>query len=407
MQKDFLIPKEQIDIQSQYKDKVKEILSNRYKGRKPKAYIHTYGCQGNVSDSERLKGLAVKMGYELVNSPKTADLALYNTCAVREHAEDRVFGNVGALKKYKKERQDMIIALCGCMMQQRHVAEKIKNSYPFVSLVFGTHVSHKLPELLLKVLSTNKRVFDFTESDGVIAEGLPTVRGDNENAFLPIMYGCDNFCSYCIVPYVRGRERSRNVKDIILEANEIINGGAKLITLLGQNVNSYGKGTDTDFSDLIKLIDNLQGDFEFDFMTSHPKDCSKKLIDTLSQSRRYCRHLHLPVQCGSDRILKLMNRGYTRDEYLALIEYAKSKIPNISLTTDIIVGYPSETYEDFKKTLSLVKEVEFNSMFTFIYSPRKGTKAFEMDDPIPKSEKSKWFGELLLVQEEIQKKNNP
>ena len=399
MQKNFLVPKEQLDIQDEYAKKVKTILSARYPDRKPKAYIHTYGCQGNVSDSERLKGLIVKMGYELVNTPKYADFVLYNTCAVREHAEDRVFGNVGTLKKYKTERRDMIIALCGCMMQQRHVAEKIKNSYPFVSLVFGTHVSHRLPEFVNRVLCTNKRVFDFTDSDGIIAEGLPVVRGDNENAFLPIMYGCDNFCSYCIVPYVRGRERSRNPRDIILEAINIIDGGAKLITLLGQNVNSYGKGTDTDFSDLLRLIDGLSGDFEFDFMTSHPKDCSKKLIDTLSQSRHYCRRLHLPVQSGSDRILKLMNRGYTRDEYLALIDYAKSKIPDVSLTTDIIVGFPSETYEDFRKTLSLIEEVKYDSMFTFIYSPRKGTKAFYMDDPVSKEEKSKWFQELLAVQE--------
>ncbi|NLA73017.1 MAG: tRNA (N6-isopentenyl adenosine(37)-C2)-methylthiotransferase MiaB [Clostridiales bacterium] len=399
MQKNFLVPKEQLDIQDEYAKKVKTILSARYPDRKPKAYIHTYGCQGNVSDSERLKGLIVKMGYELVNTPKYADFVLYNTCAVREHAEDRVFGNVGTLKKYKTERRDMIIALCGCMMQQRHVAEKIKNSYPFVSLVFGTHVSHRLPEFVNRVLCTNKRVFDFTDSDGIIAEGLPVVRGDNENAFLPIMYGCDNFCSYCIVPYVRGRERSRNPRDIILEAINIIDGGAKLITLLGQNVNSYGKGTDTDFSDLLRLIDGLSGDFEFDFMTSHPKDCSKKLIDTLSQSSHYCRRLHLPVQSGSDRILKLMNRGYTRDEYLTLIDYAKNKIPDVSLTTDIIVGFPSETYEDFRKTLSLIEEVKYDSMFTFIYSPRKGTKAFYMDDHVSKEEKSKWFQELLAVQE--------
>lgn len=406
MQRGFFVTDAEMKAQSEYSDRVKSVLSVRCRGREPKAFTHTYGCQGNVADGERIRGMLSLMGYGFTNSPEDADLILYNTCAIREHAEDRVFGNVGALKKHKKQRPEMIIALCGCMTQQPHIAEKIKSSYPFVDLVFGTHVTHRLPEMLSKALCTGKRIIDVTESDGVIAEGIPVERDVKEGAFLPVMYGCDNFCSYCVVPYVRGRERSRRPGDILNEAREIITGGAKLITLLGQNVNSYGKnsGLGADFSDLIGMIDSLPGDFKFDFMTSHPKDCSKKLIDTLAQSEHYCGHLHLPVQCGSDRILKAMNRGYTKDEYLALIKYIRGKMPDISLTTDIIVGFPSETYEEFCQTLSLAEEVRFDSMFTFIFSARRGTKAYEMDDPVPKSEKTKRFKELLALQEIIQKK---
>lgn len=408
MPRDFFVTDAKMKEQSEYSQKVKSVLSVRCRGREPKAFTHTYGCQGNVADGERIRGMLSLMGYAFTNSPEDADLVLYNTCAVREHAEDRVFGNVGALKKYKKQRPEMLIVLCGCMTQQPHIAEKIKNSYPFVDLVFGTHVTHRLPEMLSKALCTGKRIIDVTESDGVIAEGLPIKRGGKENAFVPVMYGCDNFCSYCIVPYVRGRERSRKPAVIINETKALIADGAKLITLLGQNVNSYGKnsGFGTDFSDLISMIDSLPGDFKLDFMTSHPKDCSRKLIDTLAQSSHYCRHLHLPVQCGSDRILKAMNRGYTRDDYLALIKYLRSKMRDISLTTDIIVGFPSETYEEFCQTLSLIDEVRFDSMFTFIFSARKGTKAYEMDDPVSKSEKTKRFMELLALQEKIQKEKN-
>jgi tRNA-2-methylthio-N6-dimethylallyladenosine synthase len=289
------------------------------------------------------------------------------------------------------------------MMQQRHIAEKIKNSYPFVNLVFGTHVTHKLPELLYKVFTLKKRVFCIEESDGVIAEGLPTSRDSGDNAWLPIMYGCNNFCSYCIVPHVRGRERSRRPEDILAEARELISQGYRKITLLGQNVNSYGKGCDFEyeFPDLVKAVDEIEGDFELDFMTSHPRDCSFRLIDVLAESKHFCGHLHLPVQSGNDRILKEMNRHYTRERYLELVNYAKKRIPDVDLTTDIIVGFPGETYEEFLDTLSLIKEVRYGSMFTFIYSPRKGTPAAEMPDPASKEEKSKWFQELLRVQEQI------
>ena len=389
--------------QNEYKEKVHTVLCARFGDKTPKAFVHTYGCQGNVADSEHIKGMLVEMGYELCNAPEEADIIIYNTCAIREHAEDRVFGNVGALKRLKSENPNLIIALCGCMVQQPHITEKLKESYPFVSLIFGTHVLHRLPELLSKVLCSGKRLFCIDNSDGVIAEGMPNFRDSGENAWLPIMYGCNNFCTYCIVPYVRGRERSRDIKTVLFEAKQLINQGYKKLTLLGQNVNSYGKDSETgvDFSELLKRIDAIEGDFTFDFMTSHPRDCSERLIDTLASSKHFCGHLHLPVQSGNNRILKEMNRHYTRERYLELVHYAKEKMPDIDLTTDIIVGFPGETYEEFLDTVSLVKEVEYGSMFTFIFSPRNGTRAASMPDPVPKAEKSRWFSELLKVQEEI------
>lgn len=406
LQKNIFVSESELNVQKEYTEKVRTVLSSRYPTA-PKAFVHTYGCQGNVADSEHIKGMLIEMGYVLCDDVSEADFILYNTCAIREHAEDRVFGNVGALKKYKKEKPGLIIALCGCMMQQEHIAEKIKKSYPFVNLVFGTHVTHKLPELVSKVLCTGKRVFCIDQSDGVIAEGLPSSRDSGENAWLPIMYGCNNFCSYCIVPHVRGRERSRKPDVILDEAKTLVKEGYKLITLLGQNVNSYGKNCDFDvnFAELIRRIDKIEGNFKFDFMTSHPRDCSFELIDVLSQSKHFCGHLHLPVQSGNNRILKEMNRHYTREHYLELIEYAKKKIPNVDITTDIIVGFPGETYEEFLDTLSLVKEVRYGSMFTFIYSPRKGTPAAEMPDSVSKEEKTKWFLELLKVQETITAEN--
>ena len=403
LQKDYLVPESELEIQKEYIKKVNTVLCSRYSAEAPKAFVHTYGCQGNVADSEHIKGMLVEMGYELCDNVEAADLILYNTCAIREHAEDRVFGNVGALKRLKKDKPGMIIALCGCMMQQNHICEKIKNSYPFVNLVFGTHVLHRLPEFISKVLCTGKRVFSVEDSDGVIAEGLPSSRDSGENAWIPIMYGCNNFCSYCIVPYVRGRERSREPDLILAEAKELVAQGYKKLTLLGQNVNSYGKNCDfsVNFAELIRRLDKIDGDFTFDFMTSHPKDCSFELIDVLAESKHFCGHLHLPVQSGNDRILREMNRHYDRAGYLKLIRYVKEKIPGVDLTTDIIVGFPGETYEEFLDTVSLVKEVQYGSMFTFIYSARKGTPAAMMPDPITKKEKTKWFMELLKVQEEI------
>ncbi len=401
----FFISAEEMAEQDEFKKKVKNIVKSRFQGETPKAFVHTYGCQGNVADSEHIKGQLVEMGYSLTETLNEADIIIYNTCAIREHAEDRVFGNVGALKTLKKNNKNLVIGLCGCMMQQEHIAEKIKNSYPYVNLVFGTHALHKLPELLFKVFKTKKRVFSVEECDGVIAEGMPNERDSGENAWLPIMYGCDNYCSYCVVPYVRGRERSREPEVVLKEAEGLINEGYKKITLLGQNVNSYGKSLENgiNFSELVRRLDKIEGDYTFDFMTSHPKDCTKELIDVLASSKHFCGHLHLPVQSGNNRILKEMNRKYTREHYLELVNYAKERIPGVDITTDIIVGFPGETYEEFLDTVALVKEVKYGSMFTFIYSKRKGTKAASFPDPISKEEKTKWFMELLKVQEELTK----
>lgn len=397
----FVSPSE-LSRQGKYTELVRTILSSRCSDS-PKAFVHTYGCQGNVSDSERIKGQLREMGYTFVSSPEEADLVLFNTCAVREHAEDRVFGNVGALKPIKEKKRDMIIALCGCMMQQKHISDRIKKSYPYVNLVFGTFAIHRLPEMLYTVLSRGKRVFEVGGEDGMIAEGLPVERDRGAKAWLPIMYGCNNFCSYCVVPLVRGRERSRRPEDIIAEAKELIASGAKDITLLGQNVNSYGKNPDCgiNFSELLRMINDLPGDFIIRFMTSHPKDCTHELLDTMAECKKVAKHLHLPVQSGSNRVLAEMNRKYTREQYLELIHYAKSKMPDLSITSDIIVGFPGETYEELCETISLIKEVEYTSLFTFIFSKREGTKAAKMDDPVPYSEKSKWFRELCAVQEEI------
>ena len=399
--KGALVDTKELEKQRRFSSLAGEILSSRYSSA-PKAFVHTYGCQGNVADSEKIQGMLIEIGYEMTDELAEADLVLYNTCAIREHAEHRVFGNVGALKHYKARKKDMIIALCGCMMQQSQVSEKIKKSYPFVNLVFGTHVIHRLPEFIYNVLRGSK-VFCIDESEGVIAEGLPIHRDGSIKAWLPIMYGCNNFCSYCIVPYVRGRERSRKECEIIAEAKEIIAAGYKEITLLGQNVNSYGNDLEEDFSfaSLLKKLDALEGDFKIRFMTSHPKDCTRELIDTIASSKHISHHLHLPFQSGNNRVLKAMNRKYTRESYLDLINYAKSKIEDLSLTSDVIVGFPGETREEFEDTLSLIKEVEFTSLFTFIFSPRHGTPAEKMDDPVSDEEKGKWFRELLDVQAEI------
>lgn len=364
----------------------------------PLAYTHSYGCQQNVSDGEKINGMLSEMGYGFTDNPDEADFILYNTCAVRENAENRVFGNLGALKHLKARNPDLIIAVCGCMVQQAHIAERIRKTFPFVDLVFGTHVLHKFPEFLYSIFAEGKRVFQLPESEGVICEGIPVRRESKFKASVPIMYGCNNFCTYCIVPYVRGRERSRAPEEIISEVEELIARGYKEILLLGQNVNSYGKGGSVDFTALLKRLDEIEGDFIISFMTSHPKDCTFELIDAIADSRHISWHLHLPVQSGSNRVLKLMNRHYDVEKYLTLVDYARKRIPDIQLTTDIIVGFPGETYEDFTETLELVKRVKYDSAFTFIYSKRNGTKAAEMDDPVSEEEKGKWFRELLEVQ---------
>lgn len=394
---------EELEVQRQFAHKVNELTSKRYSS-KPLACVVTYGCQQNVADSEHIKGMLEAMGYGFTEERTQAKLIIFNTCAVREHAEDRVFGNVGALKKYKLANPDVVIALCGCMMQQQHIAEKIKKSFPFVDLVFGTHVVYKVPELIYSALTKNRRVFELPDVDGVIAEGIPVKRDNDKKAWIPIMYGCNNFCSYCIVPYVRGRERSREVEDVVKEFKALVDDGYKEITLLGQNVNSYGKDLEprVTFSQLLRTLNELDGDFRIRFMTSHPKDCTKELIETMAKCDKVATHLHLPFQSGNDRVLKAMNRSYTREKYLSLINYAKELMGDeLSITSDIIVGFPGETYEEFCDTKSLVEEIKATSLFTFIYSARKGTPAAEMDDPVPYEEKSKWMRELLALQEKI------
>ena len=401
------VPQTELDIQKEFCKKVRSVISKRYDPA-PLACIVTYGCQQNVADSEKIKGMLHEMGYGFTEERTKAQLILFNTCAVREHAEDRVFGNVGALKKYKHEHPGVVIACCGCMMQQQHIAEKIKKSFPFVDLVFGTHVIHQLPGLLYKTLTGKKRVFEIPDMDGVIAEGVPVLRDEEKRAWLPIMYGCDNFCTYCIVPYVRGRERSRDPQDILKEARELVQNGCKEITLLGQNVNSYGKNLEpkVTFAQLLRMINDIDGDFRIRFMTSHPKDCTRELLETMAQCDKVAKHLHLPFQSGNDRVLKAMNRNYTREKYLSLIRYAKELMGDaLSITSDIIVGFPGETYEEFQDTLSLIEEVRFTSLFTFIYSPRNGTPAARMPDPVPAEEKGRWLRELLAVQEKISAEN--
>lgn len=400
--KSYKVSEEELEKQREYSRLVGSVLSSRFTDM-PLAFVHTYGCQGNVSDGERIKGILESLGYGFTDNIEEASLILYNTCAIREHAEDRIYGNVGAVKRLKKSNPNLIIALCGCMMQQKRVTDKIRKSYPFVDLVFGTHVIHKLPELLYRTLCTGKRVYECPESDGVIAENLPVHRDGVIKGWLPIMYGCNNFCSYCIVPYVKGRERSREPEDIIAEAKELVANGCKDITLLGQNVNSYGKNLEKDinFSKLLRQINDIEGDFIIRFMTSHPKDCTKELLDTMAQCEKVAKHLHLPFQSGNNRVLKEMNRGYTREQYLELAKYARKVMPGLSMTSDIIVGFPGETYEEFCDTLSLIDEVKFTSLYTFIFSSRPGTKAASMPDPVSREEKGKWFKELTDLQEKI------
>lgn len=397
------ITKEELQLQTPFKEKVFKHYQEHKTDAPPLACIRTFGCQQNVADSEHIKGMLVEMGFGFTETPEEADFILFNTCAVREHACDRVFGNVGALKHIKRRHPDVIIAVCGCMVQQPHVAEKLKESYPFVSLVFGTHVIHQLPELLWTAIHQRRQLSVTPQEDGVIVEGLPTYRDGTFKAWLPIMYGCNNFCTYCIVPYVRGRERSRDPEIIVREAEELVQQGYKEITLLGQNVNSYGKGEThgVNFAELLRRINDIPGDFTIRFMTSHPKDATHELFDTIAACSKVSRHFHLPFQSGNDRVLKAMNRRYTRRQYLDLVEYARSVVPDISFTSDVIVGFPGETREEFEDTLSLVKEVGFTSLFTFIFSPRKGTPAAEMEDPIPAETKSAWFKELSALQEEV------
>ena len=370
---------------------------------RPLAFVDTYGCQQNEADSERLRGYLEKMGFGFTASEEQARIIVINTCAIREHAEQRVFGNVGALVHVKRRHPDTLICLCGCMAQQPHVAKKIRESYRHVDLVFGPHALWRFPEMVHTLLTQRGRTFSVDDEAGSIAEGIPVVRQDNIKAWVSIMYGCNNFCSYCIVPYVRGRERSRRPEDILAEVRQLAEEGYKDITLLGQNVNSYGKdlAEPLDFADLLERVNAIPGDFLIRFMTSHPKDATQKLFETMAKCEKVAPVLHLPFQAGNDRILKVMNRRHTQAEYLEKIRALRALVPDITLTSDIIVGFPGETTEEFEDTLRVLEEVRFDALFTFIFSPRQGTPAAEMDDPMPREEKLANFNRLTALQDAI------
>ena len=369
----------------------------------PTAYVETYGCQQNEADSEKLRGYLTQSGYSIVQEAEGADVVVMNTCAIREHAEQRVFGNLGALTHTKRRHPRQKIFLCGCMGGETKVSDRIKHSYPHVDGVFSTHHLWQFPEILWNVLSRGKRQFYVEDEPGSIAEGIPQVRDNTLKSWVSIMYGCNNFCTYCIVPYVRGRERSRKKEDILAECRQLIANGTREITLLGQNVNSYGKdlGEGFDFADLLAEIAQIPGDFLIRFMTSHPRDASEKLFDTMAKYDKIAKQLHLPFQSGSSRVLKAMNRHYDRETYLKKVAYAKSVMPDLVLTSDVIVGFPGETEEEFEETISLIQEVHYDSLFTFIFSPRTGTPAATMEDPTPKEEKNRRFDKLCAVQNEI------
>lgn len=369
-------------------------------GVKKKHLITTFGCQMNENDSETLFGMLALMGYEPTPFQEDADLIIYNTCAVRENAELKVYGNLGALKHLKEKKEDLVIAVCGCMMQQKHVVDQIKKKYRHVNMVFGTHNLYKFPEMLKDIVEGNEHsIIDVWDIDGRIVEGLPSYRRYDFKAFVNIMYGCNNFCTYCIVPYTRGRERSRDKQDIIDEITKLVANGAKEIILLGQNVNSYGNTLDEDytFAMLLKDIDKIEGLERLRFMTSHPKDLTDDVIDAMAECKTICNSLHLPVQAGSSRVLSVMNRKYDKEHYLNLVAKIRAKLPNIALSTDIMIGFPGETEEDFLETVNLVEKVRFDAAFTFIYSVRKGTKAETMEDHIPEEVKKERFERLLAV----------
>ena len=385
--------------------KARESIASKY-NHIPLAFVHSFGCQQNVSDAEKIKGILASIGYGMTNSTSDADLVIYNTCAVRENAQDKVFGVIGELKHEKQLNPDMVIGICGCMVQQEHISKRIKKSYPHVDLIFGTNVLQELPDIIHNALESKSRVVVVSNEESDIVEGLPIKRDSDFKAWVPIMNGCNNFCTYCVVPYVRGREHSRQSNAIIEEVKELVASGYKDITLLGQNVNSYGKGLDESitFADLLQKLNEIDGDFRINFMTSHPKDATFELIDTIAECEKVSKFLHLPVQCGSDRILNKMNRHYTVSRYMELIEYAKKRIPDVALSSDIIVGFPGETHGDFLKTLDLIKQVGYINLYTFIYSRRQGTKAALMEDVVSEEEKGEWFTQLLSVQKEIARK---
>ncbi|MCI8478341.1 MAG: tRNA (N6-isopentenyl adenosine(37)-C2)-methylthiotransferase MiaB [Oscillospiraceae bacterium] len=395
------ITPEQLAEQRTWCDRIME--RNAAQPRPQLAFVDTYGCQQNEADSERLRGYLAQMGYGFTQEEAAADVIVINTCAIREHAEQRVLGNVGALVHTKRDNPNQVICLCGCMAQEPHVAEKIKRSYRQVDLVFGPHALWRFPELLCRCLTGRERIFDLEDEPGSIAEGIPVVRQNQVKAWVSIMYGCNNFCSYCIVPYVRGRERSREPQAVLDEIRGLVQAGYRDITLLGQNVNSYGKDLEKPmtFAALLTAASEIPGDFLLRFMTSHPKDASPALFEVMANSPKVAPCLHLPFQSGNDRVLQAMNRGYTRGGYLEKIAALRAAIPDIVLTSDVIVGFPGETEKEFEDTLRLVEEVGFDALFTFLYSPRVGTPAARLPDPVGKAEKSAWFQRLVDLQNRI------
>lgn len=404
------ITEEQIKEQKNYIMKLREDNGNfaAKNGRVRLALTETYGCQQNENDTERIRGMLSEAGFNFTDDPEKADVVIYNTCAVRENAEQKVFGRLGILKHIKEQRRNMVIGICGCMVQQEHITEKIRKVHPQVDLIFGTHALYKMPQLLYEAMHRKKTVVDIEDSAGAIAEDIPILRDTKEKAWVSVMYGCNNFCSYCIVPYVRGRERSREPEAVLSEVKKLVEDGCTEISLLGQNVNSYGKDLerDVDFSDLMRMVNDIEGVRRIRFMTSHPKDLSDKLIQTIRDCDKVCNQLHLPFQAGSDRVLKEMNRKYTKAQYLEKIEKVKREIPDISLSTDVIVGFPTETNEDFEETLDVLRRVEFDNIFSFIYSKREGTPAAKLDFVLTDEEIHKNFNRLLEVQNEISKRKN-
>lgn len=384
-----------------------EALRNMNAGEDLSACVVTYGCQQNEADSERIAGMLHESGYNIVKEPALADVIIVNTCAVREHAEERALSITGGYKHFKNARPNLKIGVCGCMVSKSDMSEKIKKSYPYIDFVFGTEKLAHLPEILYRSYEKKKRIFVPNDGETEIAEGLPVIRESNFRAWVSIMYGCNNFCTYCIVPYVRGRERSRRPEKILEEVRELAQSGCKEITLLGQNVNSYGKefGGECDFATLLSRICEIEGDFTVRFMTSHPKDASRALIDVMASNPKIAKHFHLPVQSGSDRLLKEMNRHYNRGSYLSLVDYMREKMPDIAISTDIIVGFPGETEEDFNDTLDLMRKVKYDMVFSFIYSPRTGTPAAKLEQ-VPDDVKTERMSRLLALQNELLAEKN-
>lgn len=397
------------EIQSEYMRKVREMnLAREQEGvARPEVFVLTLGCQQNEADSERLMGMAIEMGYKRAETPESASLIIVNTCAIREHAEKRALSLVGQYKHIKAKNPELIIVVCGCMVVQEHRVDDIKRRYPYVDIIFGPSLIHKLPEHIYNRRSGSRRIFNPDDKIYGFAEGLPVCRESSYKAWVSVMYGCNNFCSYCIVPYVRGRERSRRREDVVAEFSSLVSQGYKDITLLGQNVNSYGvdSGFDYDFADLLAELDSIEGDYIIHFMTSHPKNASKKLIDVMASSKHVARHFHLPMQSGSDSVLKAMNRRYDFEKYIGILDYIREKMPDCTVSSDIIVGFPTESDEDFEDTMRALERAQFDMIFSFQYSPRKGTPAASMEQ-IPQNIKQARFERMLALQNSISLERN-